>query len=155
MGRVSERENNFGISEGFHLRLRSNVFICRETIKTKYEGKITKELSGPTYEVLAKIMKVLVKTKITTPGSFVGWATISVFVQLYWIVERKSNDFSKCFRHSGTAAISCSFKAAAGYIYPLDRGFIYIHKPPIHIRFEEILCVNFAREGGTNRWVFI
>ncbi|XP_065226212.1 FACT complex subunit Ssrp1 [Planococcus citri] len=96
-----------------------------EEIQTKYEGRITKELSGPTYEVLGKIMKVLVNRKITTPGGFKG--------------------------HSGTAAISCSYKAAAGYIYPLDRGFIYIHKPPIHIRFEEIASVNFARSGGSTR----
>lgn len=55
------------------------------------------------------------------------------------------------FSHSGTLAISCSFKAAAGYLYPLERGFIYVHKPPIHIRFEEIASVNFARGGGSTR----
>lgn len=54
-------------------------------------------------------------------------------------------------RHSGTPAVGCSFKAAAGYLYPLERGFIYVHKPPIHIRFEEIASVNFARSGGSTR----
>lgn len=54
-------------------------------------------------------------------------------------------------RHQGTPAISCSFKAAAGFLYPLERGFIYVHKPPIHIRFEEIAAVNFARSGGNTR----
>lgn len=96
-----------------------------EDLKTKYENKLTKELSGPVYEVLGKIMKVLINRKLTGPGSFIG--------------------------HSGTPAISCSFKAAAGYLYPLERGFIYVHKPPIHIRFEEISTVNFARSGGSNR----
>lgn len=55
------------------------------------------------------------------------------------------------YSHSGALAISCSFKAAAGYLYPLERGFIYVHKPPIHIRFEEIASVNFARGGGSTR----
>lgn len=55
------------------------------------------------------------------------------------------------FSHSGTPAIGCSFKATAGYLYPLERGFIYVHKPPIHIRFEEISTVNFARSGGSTR----
>lgn len=41
-------------------------------LKTKYEDKLTKELSGPVYEVLGKIMKVLVNRKLTGPGSFVG-----------------------------------------------------------------------------------
>lgn len=93
-------------------------------LKTKYEGKLTKELSGPVYEVLGKLMKVLLNRKLTGPGTFSG--------------------------HSGRA-ISCSFKAAAGYLYPLERGFIYVHKPPVHIRFEEIASVNFARSGGSTR----
>lgn len=96
-----------------------------EDLKNKYENKLTKELNGPVYEVLGKIMKVLINRKLTGPGSFIG--------------------------HSGTPAISCSFKAAAGYLYPLERGFIYVHKPPIHIRFEEISTVNFARSGGSTR----
>ncbi|GLV33629.1 Structure specific recognition protein [Carabus blaptoides fortunei] len=96
-----------------------------EELKEKYEDKLTKELSGPTYEVLGKVMKVIINRKLTGPGAFIG--------------------------HSGTPAIGCSFKAAAGYLYPLERGFIYVHKPPIHIRFEEINSVNFARGGGSTR----
>ncbi|XP_067000810.1 FACT complex subunit Ssrp1 isoform X1 [Anabrus simplex] len=96
-----------------------------EELKEKYEGKLSKELTGPTYEVMGKVMKAIVNRKITTPGNFVG--------------------------HSGTPAIGCSYKAAAGYLYPLERGFIYIHKPPVHIRFEEIVSVNFARSGGGTR----
>lgn len=96
-----------------------------EELKTKYEDKLTKELSGPVYEVLGKIMKALINRKLTGPGNFIG--------------------------HSGTPAIGCSYKAAAGLLYPLERGFIYVHKPPLHIRFEEIASVNFARSGGSTR----
>lgn len=96
-----------------------------DELKTKYEDKLTKELSGPVYEVLGKIMKALINRKLTGPGTFIG--------------------------HSGTPAIGCSYKAAAGYLYPLERGFIYVHKPPMHIRFEEIASVNFARSGGSTR----
>lgn len=70
-------------------------------------------------------MKVIINRKLTGPGHFTG--------------------------HTGTHSIGCSFKAAAGYLYPLERGFIYVHKPPIHIRFEEIASVNFARGGGSTR----
>lgn len=94
-------------------------------LKEKYEDKLPKELSGPTYEVLGKVMKVIINRKLTGPGRFIS--------------------------HSGTMGIGCSFKAAAGYLYPLERGFIYVHKPPIHIRFEEIASVNFARGGGSTR----
>ncbi|CAO1443169.1 unnamed protein product [Diamesa serratosioi] len=96
-----------------------------EELKEKYDDKLTKELSGPVFEVLGKIMKVIINRKLTGPGSFIG--------------------------HSGTPAVGCSYKAAAGYLYPLERGFIYVHKPPIHIRFEEIASVNFARGGGSTK----
>lgn len=99
--------------------------LSEEELQEKYEGKLSKEMTGPTYEILGKVMKAIVNRKITTPGNFVG--------------------------HSGTPAISCSYKAAAGYLYPLERGFIYVHKPPVHIRFEEIVSVNFARSGGGTR----
>jgi len=36
-------------------------------------------------------------------------------------------------------------------LYALERGFIYVHKPTVHIRFDEILSVNFARSTGTTR----
>ena len=50
-----------------------------------------------------------------------------------------------------TPAISCSYKAASGFVYPLERGFIFVYKPPIYIKYEEVKNVNFARSGGSNR----
>lgn len=43
-----------------------------EEVRTKYEGKLTKEISGPVYEVLGKVMKVLVDRRLTGPGNFIG-----------------------------------------------------------------------------------
>lgn len=54
-------------------------------------------------------------------------------------------------RHSGAQCITCSYKASSGLLYPLERGFIYVHKPPVHIRFDEISFVNFARGTTTTR----
>jgi len=96
-----------------------------EELKDKFEGRLARDHSGSTYEVISRIMKGILNRKITVPGTFIG--------------------------HSGTPVIGCSYKAAAGHLYPLERGFIYVHKPPIHIRFEEIASVNFARGGGTTR----
>ena len=47
-------------------------FYFREDIKEKYEGKLTKEMSGASYEIMSRIMKALVNRKITVPGSFMG-----------------------------------------------------------------------------------
>ncbi|XP_063225071.1 FACT complex subunit Ssrp1 [Bacillus rossius redtenbacheri] len=111
----------FGLDEEVTVELP----FSEEELKEKYEGKLKKEMSGPTFEVMGQVMKAVINRKITVPGGFVG--------------------------NSGTPAVGCSYKAAAGFLYPLERGFIYVHKPPIHIRFDEITSVNFARSGGGTR----
>ena len=46
-------------------------------------------------------------------------------------------------------AISCSNRATSGYLYPLDKGFIFVHKPAVYIKFDAIVSVNFARMSGS------
>lgn len=99
--------------------------ISDEELKTKYEGRLPKEIKGQSYEVMSKLIKGLANKKLMVPGSFRG--------------------------HSSTPAIACSYKAAAGYLYPLDRGFMYIHKPPMYVRLDDVISVNFARSGGGTR----
>ena len=45
-------------------------------------------------------------------------------------------------------AISCSLKANDGLLYPLEKQFIWLHRPPVLVRFEEISSVEFQRYGG-------
>lgn len=47
------------------------LYYCRKELKEKYEDKLPKELSGPTYEVLGKVMKVIINRKLTGPGNFI------------------------------------------------------------------------------------
>ncbi|XP_048450213.1 FACT complex subunit SSRP1-like [Rhincodon typus] len=99
--------------------------MSEDEVAKRFDGKLSKQMSGPLYEVVSRIMKSLVSRKITVPGNFVG--------------------------NSGAHCISCSYKASSGLLYPLERGFIYVHKPPVHIRFDEISHVNFARGTTTTR----
>lgn len=96
-----------------------------EEVEKRFEGRLTKNMSGSLYEMVSRVMKALVNRKITVPGNFQG--------------------------HSGAQCITCSYKASSGLLYPLERGFIYVHKPPVHIRFDEISFVNFARGTTTTR----
>uniref|UniRef100_A0A8B9JXZ5 FACT complex subunit SSRP1 n=1 Tax=Astyanax mexicanus TaxID=7994 RepID=A0A8B9JXZ5_ASTMX len=99
--------------------------MSEEEVERRFEGKLNKNMSGSLYEMVSRVMKALVNRKITVPGNFQG--------------------------HSGAQCITCSYKASSGLLYPLERGFIYVHKPPVHLRFEEISCVNFARGTTTTR----
>lgn len=63
-----------------------------------------------------------------------------------------ANPINPCFRVGAQSpAISCAHKASAGYLYPLEKGFIWVHKPPIYIRFEEIDNVHFTRNDASTR----
>jgi len=99
--------------------------IEEDEIKEKYEGKLEKEMTGLEFEVVSKVFKAITGKKITVPGNYLS--------------------------HHNAHAVSCSYKASTGLLYPLERGFIFVHKPPLHIRFEEVSHVNFARSSGSNR----
>ncbi|XP_041958878.1 FACT complex subunit SSRP1 isoform X1 [Alosa sapidissima] len=111
----------FSKEEDIHLTLN----MSEEEVVKRFEGKLSKSMSGSLYEMVSRVMKALVNRKITVPGNFKG--------------------------HSGAQCITCSYKASSGLLYPLERGFIYVHKPPVHLRFEEISSVNFARGTTTTR----
>ena len=41
----------------------------------------------------------------------------------------------------------CSLKASEGYLYPLERCFLFVTKPTIYIPFSEVLSVSMSRTG--------
>ncbi|XP_041088047.1 FACT complex subunit SSRP1 isoform X2 [Polyodon spathula] len=99
--------------------------MTEDDVLKRFGGKLSKNMSGSLYEMVSRVMKALVNRKITVPGNFQG--------------------------HSGAQCITCSYKASSGLLYPLERGFIFVHKPPLHLRFDEVSCVNFARGTTTTR----
>ena len=84
-----------------------------------------------------------------------GRLTLPTYLIVYWpgilpmMCSRRLDDF--IYSNSGSRSIGCSYKAATGSLYPLERGFIFLYKPPMHIRFDEISNVNFARSVGNTR----
>ena len=46
--------------------------ISEEDLEKEYENKLQAEMSGPTYEVISRVFKSLIKRKITVPGTFMG-----------------------------------------------------------------------------------
>ncbi|EHB15889.1 FACT complex subunit SSRP1 [Heterocephalus glaber] len=111
----------FSKDEDISLTLNMN-----EELEKRFEGQLTKDMSGLLYEVFSQIMKALVNCKITVPGNFQG--------------------------HLGAQCITCSYKAGSGLLYPLEQGFVYIHRPPLHISFQEITFVSFAHGIATTRF---
>ncbi|KAF5399434.1 FACT complex subunit SSRP1, partial [Paragonimus heterotremus] len=51
----------------------------------------------------------------------------------------------------GGSAVACSYKASVGLLYPLERGFTFVPRPPVSIRFDEVITVQFSRGTGAQR----
>ena len=45
----------------------------REELQDKYDGKLSKQLTGTFYEVFSRVLRNLVGKKITVPGTFKRW----------------------------------------------------------------------------------
>lgn len=80
-------------------------------------------MAGPVYEVFAKTLRGLSGARLTRPGTF----------------RNAAGDGS---------AVRCSYKADDGYLYPLEKSFFYVHKPPLLMVHEDIESVEFQRQGG-------
>jgi len=78
-------------------------------------GKLQRTMSGKINTVFAHILRGLSGAKITR-------AKEEVFRNM----------------SGGGCCVRCSYKADDGFLYPLDKAFFYVHKPP--------MCIN-------HRWV--
>ncbi|KER19757.1 hypothetical protein T265_15460, partial [Opisthorchis viverrini] len=105
-----------------------------EWLQEHFDGKLTQNIAGPECEVVARIFKasifesyilVLFDQKVTVPGAFSA--------------------------KNGGSAVACSYKASVGLLYPLERGFTFVPRPPVSIRFDEIITVQFSRGTGAQR----
>ncbi|KAI8393746.1 uncharacterized protein BYT42DRAFT_552134 [Radiomyces spectabilis] len=94
------------------------------TLGEKYENKLQKHYDAPTYEVVSSVFRALTGRKVTVPGAYRS--------------------------HHGAHALKCSMKANEGYLYPLEKSFLFIPKPPTFIPFNEIGVVTFSRVGSTS-----
>eukprot|EP00879_Flechtneria_rotunda_P026994 GHRR01028848.1.p1 GENE.GHRR01028848.1~~GHRR01028848.1.p1 ORF type:complete len:661 (+),score=230.98 GHRR01028848.1:215-2197(+) len=102
--------------------------ISEELLAQKNEkcgGKLLRTMSGPVSSVFAHTLRGLSSAKITR-------AKIEVYRN-----------------HAGDGcAVRCSYKADDGFLYPLEKAFFYVHKPPMCINHSDIDYVEFQRQGG-------
>ncbi|KAJ1344171.1 hypothetical protein BSLG_001311 [Batrachochytrium salamandrivorans] len=97
-----------------------DLSIDEATISKKYGGALKKSYDGPVYEVVSEIFKGLSGVKVVTPSAQYQSA-------------------------NGQNGLRCSQKANEAILYPLDKSFLSIPKPPIFFSFSEIVAVTFSR----------
>ncbi|CAN0890438.1 FACT complex subunit SSRP1 [Linum grandiflorum] len=101
-----------------------------DLLNTKYKDKLEASYKGLIHEVFTTILRGLSSAKVTKPGKF-----------------RSCQD---------GYAVKSSLKAEDGLLYPLEKSFFFLPKPPTLILHEEIDYVEFERHaaGGSNMQYF-
>lgn len=113
------------------------IFQFKKVKKLELEMKATQEIlqevnknlkpvySGPAYEVVAKLFKMIIGVNIIIPGSF-----------------RTT---------SGHSSLKCNVGNQEGYLFMMNKSMIFIKKPVIYIRLGDVARVEFQRvSGGIN-----
>jgi structure-specific recognition protein 1 len=79
-------------------------------------------MRGSLSNLVAKTFKVIAKKKVFIPGKFAN--------------------------ANQQPCVKCALRANEGLLYPLEKQFVFIHKPPVLIRFNEVESVEFQRYAG-------
>lgn len=108
----------------------TELSISEDLLRTKYKDKLEPSYKGLIHEVFIIILRGLSGAKVTRPGKF-----------------RSCQD---------GYAVKSSLKAEDGVLYPLEKSFFFLPKPPTLILHEEIDYVEFERHaaGGSNMQYF-
>ncbi|CCH59459.1 hypothetical protein TBLA_0B06350 [Henningerozyma blattae CBS 6284] len=89
-----------------------------------YKDILKKSYDSKTHIVISHVLKGLTGRKVIVPGEYIS-------------------KYDQC-------AVSCSYKANEGYLYPLDNAFLFLTKPTLYIPFSDISAVNISRAGTSS-----
>jgi structure-specific recognition protein 1 len=108
------------------------IHLDPQVLAKEYQDNLQPVMQGSLCNLIAKTFKVIADKKVFVPGNFANAVQQS--------------------------CVKCAYKANEGHLYPLEKSFVFIHKPPLMIRFEEIESVEFQRyhnasvhQGSTTR----
>jgi len=109
---------------------------------TKFQGLET-TLEGSVVKVVAQAFSAFLQKKPVAPS---GFQAAKVAYQVTTDVVNDEGEVVKQVSHDVmSSAVRCSYKSSDGFLYPLAKSFVFVYKPPVYIRFDEIAAVEFGR----------
>ena len=98
------------------------VNLEEDALEKEYDNQLQPVMYGALSNIIAKTFKIIAKKKVFIPGKFAN-----------------ANQLP---------CVKCALRASEGHLYPLEKQFIFIHKPTVLIRFDEVESVEFQRYAG-------
>ena len=94
-----------------------------DEIEREYPGKLQPHYEQRQHSIVAQIFRGLAGKKVLTP----------------------SKDFVS---HHQQAGVKCSVKASEGYLFCLEKSFMFVPKPANYIPFDQVQIIVMSRVGG-------
>ncbi|KAL5344519.1 Hsp90 chaperone hsp82 [Pseudogymnoascus australis] len=94
-----------------------------ELLKEKYENKLAPHYEQPLHQVVTQVFRGLTGKKVNQPAK----------------------DF---LSHHQQYGIKCSIKAAEGFLYCLEKAFMFVPKPATYIAYDSVSSITLSRVGG-------
>ena len=88
-----------------------------------YKDTLKRQYDAKTHIVISHVLKGLTGHRVVVPGEY-------------------KSKYEQC-------AVSCSYKANEGYLYPLDNALFFLTKPTLYIPFSDVSSINISRAGQT------
>ncbi|RKF81431.1 FACT complex subunit ctc-1 [Golovinomyces cichoracearum] len=97
--------------------------MTEEMMKEKYNGRLAPHYEQPLHQVVTQVFRGLSGKKVNQPAQ--GFTS-----------------------HHGQYGIKCSIKASEGFLYCLEKAFMFVPKPATFIQFDHIDRIVLSRIGG-------
>ncbi|TVY78540.1 FACT complex subunit ctc-1 [Lachnellula suecica] len=97
--------------------------MTEELMNQKYKDKLLPRYEQPLHQVVTQVFRGLAGKKVNQPAK----------------------DF---LSHHQQFGIKCSIKASEGFLYCLEKAFMFVPKPATYIAYEQVKTVIFSRVGG-------
>ena len=97
--------------------------LTEEQLNENYKDRLQAHYEQPLHQVVTYIFKGLANKKITSPAK----------------------DF---ITHRQQYGIKCSIKAAEGFLYCLEKAFMFVPKPATYVSYDQTTSITFSRVGG-------
>ncbi|KAI1769238.1 SSrecog-domain-containing protein [Hypoxylon sp. FL1150] len=97
--------------------------LTEEQMNNQYKDRLSPHYEQPLHQVITYIFKGLANKKITSPAK----------------------DF---MTHRNQFGIKCSIKAAEGFLYCLEKAFMFVPKPATYVSYDQTSSIVFSRVSG-------
>ncbi|ODV89491.1 hypothetical protein CANCADRAFT_18662, partial [Tortispora caseinolytica NRRL Y-17796] len=93
-------------------------------LESKFKDRLKPHYDQAAYEVVAQVFRGLSDKRMLVPGAFRSL--------------------------HGQPGLKCSLKASEGYLYPLEKSFLFVPKPTVYIPYGNIQFVTVSRVGTSS-----